>query len=924
MRSGAGAPEFEIERCGRDIRFGSAAKLAPRLEIASSDSGRDFQMPGGEILGLGSDFRMRFALLLTLSLSGIQAADWPMWRFDEGRTAATDQQLPENIDLIWSRQLPALEPAYRDVRLQFDRGYEPIVLGKRLFLGSSHDDSVTAFDTDSGEQIWKFETGGPVRFAPVGGQGRVIFGSDDGFVYCVRASSGELVWKFKAVPSNRRLIGNGRLISVWPVRGGPVLRDNRVYFAAGVWPLEGVFVYCLDASTGEVVWLNDSTSYIYGQHPHDTEAYGGLAPQGYLLVENEDLIVPSSSAYPARFDLETGELKEFDLPSAGRLPGGWFAATPPDKDKRRGLVFDSEVNQKRHEDRPRSEGDPEIRTTIRAGDRELKFADGFAGVEGEVHTMIAADSKLFVVTLDGRIFCFGEPPSKEPARHFPLPDSEPAENARARQLLAETGAKHGYALVIGREDEPDFAATLAQNSNLKVETIFAAEVDGLPPYFADLIVLPDDADEQMAEQVRESLRPYGGVLAGAKNLPVFRREGGLEGSTNYLGDWEMSEDLLVKAPLGLLWFGDEVSHFKRAPQPKFIDGVMVSVDKDWTDASTRGGGVDYRLLDPLFSDVYTGRKFAADEVPVLRQSFSEIDQKTIQPSQYRPPRQKNDWKPEPPKNGVRINPITGEEEVRAFPKMYGCDGGFDYGKLFTMRSGTAAFYDQTIESGTVNISGPRSGCTNSVIPANGVLNVPYFYEGCTCSYPLPMALALVSMPETFEQWMSWGETPAEQLLGKIERLGLNFGAPGDRKTEDGTLWLDYPNVGGPSPEIRVATAPAEPSFFYRHSVFVREGGEGWPWVAASGVRDLKSLKVEGFKPGTYEIRLIFAAPEGEAGLEFDFGLTGELSETIRLEEAMTPVTKKLSGVEIGDDGVLTLEFSDGAILCGLEAIRKKS
>ena len=98
--------------------------------------------------------------------------------------------------------------------------------------------------------------------------------------------------------------------------------------------------------------------------------------------------------------------------------------------------------------------------------------------------------------------------------------------------------------------------------------------------------------------------------------------------------------------------------------------------------------------------------------------------------------------------------------------MYGCDGGFNYGNLYTMRSGTAAFYDLKSESGTINISGPRSGCTNSIIPANGVLNVPYFYEGCTCSYPLPMGLSLISMPETFEQWMSWGEVPAEALTGK--------------------------------------------------------------------------------------------------------------------------------------------------------------
>jgi hypothetical protein len=68
------------------------------------------------------------------------------------------------------------------------------------------------------------------------------------------------------------------------------------------------------------------------------------------LIDDEakQLIVPSSQAYPAKFDLQTGELKSFELPAPGRLPGGWFASTPSElerqKLKRRGLLFDNEVN----------------------------------------------------------------------------------------------------------------------------------------------------------------------------------------------------------------------------------------------------------------------------------------------------------------------------------------------------------------------------------------------------------------------------------------------------------------------------------------------------------------------------------------------------------------------------------------------------
>lgn len=861
---------------------------------------------------------MRIVVILFCSLSFLQAADWPMWRHDPGRTASTDQNITTDLKVKWMHQLPRLKPAWNDNRLQFDKGYEPILLGARLFVGSSHDDSVAAYDANTGDLQWKFFADGPVRFAPVGGDGRIIFGSDDGHLYCLRASDGELVWKFRAVPSDRKVLGNGRLVSVWPVRGGPVLQDDRVYFAAGVWPIEGVFVFCLDAKTGEKIWINDSCSYLYGVQPHNAEAFGGLAPQGYLLVDGEGgLIVPSGNAYPARFDLATGKLLEFELPAAGRKPGGWFASTPAAKEeqklRRRGLLFDEEVNAKRHEDKPRMEGLPEIRSTIHVADREIRFADKFPEIEEEIHSVIAGNGNLYVTTLDGSIYCLGEKeeegiPVISDSRH----EWDHTENERAGILRRLSGVEKGYACVLGiQKDDAEFFSALAGNTELKIVGIGGEEeavhqlrhsisfpadrvslraADPLtfpfPKWFADLVVISGElkVDAAALSRVMDSVRPFGGKLVGPGSLKaiaetaaipgirieeqeghtVLIKSGAPEGSTNYTGDWKESADALVKAPVGLLWYGDAVAHFKRSPQPQFIDGVMISTSKDWTDASTRQGKVDYRLLDPMFTDVYTGRQFSKEEVPELRQSFGNVDKQTIQPSQYRPPHQKDDWKPEQPKNGTRINPMTGEEEPRVFPKSYGCDGGFDYGNLYTMRSGTAAFYDKQSESGTINISGPRSGCTNSVIPANGVLNVPYYYEGCTCSYPLPSALSLISMPETFEQWTSWGEKPFEELAGKIARLGINFGAPGDRKTDDDTLWLDFPNVGGPSPELRVTTVPESPKPFYRHSIFMK-GGEGWPWVAASGMVGVTAVKIEGMKDGKYTVKITSSDREAMTG-----------------------------------------------------------
>ncbi|MBM3872048.1 MAG: hypothetical protein FJ392_14015, partial [Verrucomicrobia bacterium] len=115
--------------------------------------------------------QLQFALglVMLLAAASLSANDWPMWRANAGRTAAVAPAVPQKLAVLWSRELPPLKPAFRDVRLQFDKGYEPVVLGQRMFVASSRDDSVTALATDTGAELWKVFADGPVRFAPVAG-----------------------------------------------------------------------------------------------------------------------------------------------------------------------------------------------------------------------------------------------------------------------------------------------------------------------------------------------------------------------------------------------------------------------------------------------------------------------------------------------------------------------------------------------------------------------------------------------------------------------------------------------------------------------------------------------------------------------------------------------------------------------------------
>jgi len=938
------------------------------------------------------------AVTAEFSIDACWANDWPMWRSDAGRTGVTTESLPEKLELKWVRKLPAISPAFHSPRLQFDAGYEPVVADGRVLVASSRNDLVTAFDAETGKEIWTYRTNGPVRFAPAVWEEFVCFGSDDGCLYCVELSTGKLRWKHRATPNDRKLLGNQRLISVWPVRGGPVIANGQVYFAAGVWPFEGVFVLAMDIATGEVVWRNERLGYMFGQQPHNTQAIGGLAPQGYLVVNEDEVIVPCSTAYPARLNRETGKLIDFKLPALGRVPGGWFASLDPGTAKaiRRGkLTFDDVVNQQLHEDTIRKgEGETGASRTIHPRDRSLKFDDAIAelnlkGVKGQVHSMVVADAKLFVSTQAGGIYCFANP-GTSPANTMVWNEPEaslatsPQSRKLAVSLVAEAASPHGVAVVLGLRDGSLVRALLRESTyhviaidndvdrisqlreQLQSAGMYgarAAVLQGdprtisLPQYLATLITTEMRGGlKDVSPNLLQSLRPFGGVAAlGIKPGSQFaskealqsqnpgrflaaeldgnvliRRIGALPGTADYRGNYAHCEDTLVRFPLGVLWFDDTLAHFKRSPQPLFKNGVMVSRPKDWHAPRIKGNwSVDYPLMRPVLSDIYTGRVFDESEEVALRKSLPPLDLKTPQQSYYHAPDQKTALLPNPPDPilaGERVNPLTGLKEPRVFPKTYGCDGGVDYGMFYTLRSGTAAFYDKTLESGTVFISGPRSGCTNSIIPSGGLLNVPYFYEGCTCSYPLPTALSMVAMPETHEQWSSWGTDMVKPA--SIERIGLNFGAPGDRKTRDGTLWLDYPSIGGPSPQIKVVTKPEKPTFRYRHSNWMK-GAEAWPWVAASAVEGLEEITLHDLKPGNYTVKLYFA--------ELDDNTSKERIQTIYFQDeivlrdfvirdaamtSMSGVIRQFDDVLVDGTLKITMNATGGkSLISGFEVIR---
>lgn len=680
-----------------------------------------------------SSYRLRILTAVLFStLCGVaHSSDWPMWRHDTQRSGGSTAQLADKLHLQWSRQLPAPMPAWpNESRLHFDASYEPIVLDSRLFVGSMVDGSMTAFDCASGDELWRFYTNGPVRLAPVAFDNRVCFGSDDGWLYCVQADSGELLWKVRGAPEDRkelRHLGNARLVSFWPVRGGPVVEDGVVYFGAGIWPTLGVFVRAVDAQTGRVLWSNETSHAIENVRvDHNYLQESGISPQGHMLIAGDMLIVPNGRSMPARLDRKTGRLHYFvqgyrngdsrvtvsgDVAlvglagvvnlkdgreiasrwaSAGKdAPAGWsspkvdlfegplfpYKFSPGldyrsvidgsvaygiddgvviayDLENAKGSLYDKQFSGK--DVKPARWDAPELwklktpfagkrqetRSLIKAGDRlyghsgrnlfavdlsrestEPGSVVWSAELPSAPTSLMAASDRLFVVTQDGSIHCFGAE-SVEPQTHESVRSGDVANHTQvdewtelAELVLAATGDRSGYAIVAGLKTGRLVEELLTQ-SQLNVIAVdsdssivnrlrrtigsderflgrFQAIAEDsaraeLPRFIASLIVTEDAAKLQIDRESRlavlyDSLRPYGGALclergeavqaelAGAQiqttdRLVIYRRNGPLPGSaiwSHETGDAARSfysRDELVRAPLAVLWYGDGRDH----------------------------------------------------------------------------------------------------------------------------------------------------------------------------------------------------------------------------------------------------------------------------------------------------------------------------------------------------------------------------
>ena len=199
----------------------------------------------------------------------VAATDWPTYRHDATRTGNTIAPGPEQLTIRWTTPIENRSPVYRpkvpteDASLQHEWSHKnggvltgPVIAGGSVFTGIVDRHQIVSTDSQTGKVQWQFTAGGRIDCPPTISQQYCLFGCRDGWIYCLRSADGELVWRTRVAPQEKRILAYGQLESIWPVVGGTLVQDNQVFALTGRHAESdgGLQLHALELPTGKLTW----------------------------------------------------------------------------------------------------------------------------------------------------------------------------------------------------------------------------------------------------------------------------------------------------------------------------------------------------------------------------------------------------------------------------------------------------------------------------------------------------------------------------------------------------------------------------------------------------------------------------------------------------------------------------------------------
>lgn len=146
--------------------------------------------------------------------------EWSTYRQNNARSARTESGLPDELTNAWETKLGGRLSAVT-------------IADQKLFVAQIDAHRLHALNASTGAIEWTFIAGGRIDSPPTIDAGRVIFGSADGWMYVLHAADGRLIWRFRAAPTDRRLMAFEQLESVWPVHGSVLVQNDVAWVVSG-------------------------------------------------------------------------------------------------------------------------------------------------------------------------------------------------------------------------------------------------------------------------------------------------------------------------------------------------------------------------------------------------------------------------------------------------------------------------------------------------------------------------------------------------------------------------------------------------------------------------------------------------------------------------------------------------------------------
>lgn len=173
----------------------------------------------------------------------ISEKDWSQFRHDSHRTGSASCKVKPKVSENWKTELGG-------------KLSQPIVVDGELYVARVDAHELVCLDAKNGKELWRYKVDSRIDSPPAFHKGLILFGSADGYVYCLRASDGELAWKFLVAPRDKRIVAFGQVESAWPSHGSVLTKDNVVYASAGRSSFVdgGIHVYGLDPVTGRALY----------------------------------------------------------------------------------------------------------------------------------------------------------------------------------------------------------------------------------------------------------------------------------------------------------------------------------------------------------------------------------------------------------------------------------------------------------------------------------------------------------------------------------------------------------------------------------------------------------------------------------------------------------------------------------------------